>query len=876
MSGLAALHCSTFAQGFSNNERQAAARALLRHDVQIDGTHYQTKTFAGLHPSYIAFQPIQQHESERTLSQKELCEAALQDVFDAITMQDRLDGGISLLIRCAGSDAISPEKIALDLYITPRELHEAPQQIGGDVAVLVQAFAQEFAVPHLQHFTKRCAIERSSHRSIAPKSFLKNLQNSSPAVAGSKQPNSAAIREGAEWAAKVATKVNPLTPRSQIRQRRPADVFNANSDPGPIFRGQPLTELYRDVHKFEPPLISIGPNTDTALDQFKLGDDTLPKLRLLVSTVRSSRWESVFRSQKWDLTYEASFGLSRALLADLRGMPLNHEIVERKSSVLSVILKWLAIWSFYTMVSQSFYTSKNDSRRVRTQHPRIRPKVTMSKEARATLTAGRRAKSRQFKVALDEAWNQLDDATKTIASAHHKSIRRVQNDLYIGHGILRSRRTNRICGTRSAGKKVKTVRIGTRVETTLKQLVREHKDEYLALSKEEQEVLLKEYTDWTKTKTTGTRISTKLWRNELNSLRCRTGAETILYTTRGSTDLPLRGVTFTTEGVEHFMHSVMSIDNQDLVSKMEGFAIQGMKGAAKNHKDRVSDVRSAIREIINSGLRKITGEPHANMQWTHYFRNIVRRYQVTIVGWPDNIPFVNLSKVSSALPELERLFHLWDTRITFWKTLTDEEFAKICQEHNEKLKSGEIEDIHRRTRSDKGTKRKRLAATNSNDNTAQRKKYKSAETIEDTRTTARDNGGETTPQPSPHQPSNANTTPNLTFEPSVTTPNFTFEPSITTPNFTFKPSDAAPNSSTPHAAGSSLDANTHFTFPPYVPGSPLDGDNHPNGLTQLGAFDCDAALETLDRIYGPAPSSSTDVDNPVFDFTNINMFGSTF
>ncbi|KAG1775915.1 hypothetical protein EV702DRAFT_941657, partial [Suillus placidus] len=146
--------------GFSNNECQAATRALLRHDVQIDGTHYQTKTFDGLHPSYIAFQPIQQPESERTLSQKELCEAALQDVFDAITMQDRLDGGISLLIQCAGSDAISPEKIPLDLYVTPREMHEVPQQTGGDVAVLVQVFAQEFAIPHLECFTKRCAIEK--------------------------------------------------------------------------------------------------------------------------------------------------------------------------------------------------------------------------------------------------------------------------------------------------------------------------------------------------------------------------------------------------------------------------------------------------------------------------------------------------------------------------------------------------------------------------------------------------------------------------------------------------------------------------------------------------------------------------------------------
>lgn len=85
MSGLTALHLSTFALGFSNNERQAAARALLRHDVHIDGTHYQTRTHGGLHPSYLGFQPAPQLESERTLSHKELSEAALQDVFDAVS-----------------------------------------------------------------------------------------------------------------------------------------------------------------------------------------------------------------------------------------------------------------------------------------------------------------------------------------------------------------------------------------------------------------------------------------------------------------------------------------------------------------------------------------------------------------------------------------------------------------------------------------------------------------------------------------------------------------------------------------------------------------------------------------------------------------------
>lgn len=73
------------------------------------------------------------------------------------------------------------------------------------------------------------------------------------------------------------------------------------------------------------------------------------------------------------------------------------------------------------------------------QQPRVCPKVIMSKEAHALLTANQRTKSRQFKIALDEAWYQIDKATKTIASAHHKSIHCVQNELYIGHGIQHSK-----------------------------------------------------------------------------------------------------------------------------------------------------------------------------------------------------------------------------------------------------------------------------------------------------------------------------------------------------------------------------------------------------------------------------------------------------
>ena len=77
-------------------------------------------------------------------------------------MQDHLDGGISVLIRCPGfnaNTALSPEEVAVDLYITPRELQENSARIGGDIGVLVQAFCEEFVIPHMEHFMKHCHIE---------------------------------------------------------------------------------------------------------------------------------------------------------------------------------------------------------------------------------------------------------------------------------------------------------------------------------------------------------------------------------------------------------------------------------------------------------------------------------------------------------------------------------------------------------------------------------------------------------------------------------------------------------------------------------------------------------------------------------------------
>ncbi|KAI6022388.1 hypothetical protein BKA83DRAFT_4493710 [Pisolithus microcarpus] len=133
--------------------------------------------------------------------------------------------------------------------------------------------------------------------------------------------------------------------------------------------------------------------------------------------------------------------------------------------------------------------------------------------------------------------------------------------------------------------------------------------EYHKLSAEDKNRLIKEFSEFREVKairvcvTTKSKINDithmlKAVENELHNLKSWTGVETVVYATWGTTNLPLQGVAFATEGVADFMGSVMGIDTQDLISKLEGFAI--VLGAAENHQQRVSNVHAAIRNVTSA------------------------------------------------------------------------------------------------------------------------------------------------------------------------------------------------------------------------------------------------------------------------------------
>lgn len=77
------------------------------------------------------------------------------------TTLDLIDGGISVILRCPGHPTapVSLENLTVDIYVTPRELTEGGKQISERVALLVQEFGANIALPHLHRFQKLCSME---------------------------------------------------------------------------------------------------------------------------------------------------------------------------------------------------------------------------------------------------------------------------------------------------------------------------------------------------------------------------------------------------------------------------------------------------------------------------------------------------------------------------------------------------------------------------------------------------------------------------------------------------------------------------------------------------------------------------------------------
>jgi hypothetical protein len=54
---------------------------------------------------------------------------------------------------------MSVDKVTVDIFASPRELAEGGKVLSKAIALLVQGFGHDIALPYLQRFSRRCIIE---------------------------------------------------------------------------------------------------------------------------------------------------------------------------------------------------------------------------------------------------------------------------------------------------------------------------------------------------------------------------------------------------------------------------------------------------------------------------------------------------------------------------------------------------------------------------------------------------------------------------------------------------------------------------------------------------------------------------------------------
>jgi hypothetical protein len=81
LNNIATIFNSSFAKQLTPDRCQAIICALLRYSAHQDGTHLKTRTPAGLHPAYLAFNPSQKSEHENLTK---MIENSVANVFDAV------------------------------------------------------------------------------------------------------------------------------------------------------------------------------------------------------------------------------------------------------------------------------------------------------------------------------------------------------------------------------------------------------------------------------------------------------------------------------------------------------------------------------------------------------------------------------------------------------------------------------------------------------------------------------------------------------------------------------------------------------------------------------------------------------------------------
>lgn len=96
------------------------------------------------------------------------------------------------------------------------------------------------------------------------------------------------------------------------------------------------------------------------------------------------------------------------------------------------------------------------------------------------------------------------------------------------------------------------------------------------------------------------------------------------------------------------------------------------------------------------------------MNYVNYEKSIIQKYHVKLVGWPEDVNFINPVSLTN-VDDLRKLQQALRTQACHWVKLSDREVRQHTKSIKQREASGACVGRKRKTRSDKGKPRKRVA-----------------------------------------------------------------------------------------------------------------------------------------------------------------------
>ncbi|KAF7366582.1 hypothetical protein MSAN_00915700 [Mycena sanguinolenta] len=177
----------------------------------------------------------------------------------------------------------------------------------------------------------------------------------------------------------------------------------------------------------------------------------------------------------------------------------------------------------------------------------------------------------------------------------------------------------------------------------------------------------------------------------------------------------------------NFIRESLKIDPMDLVAKFEQWCCSRDLGFTG---DTLQSMRKEITRMIKDGLIIVSKRRKCAMNYERYIKAIILGYGVIIVGWPKNIDFTSPTNISS-VDDMRKLRDAWKNGTAYWRILTSAEKEKWRKDYEEKVEAGEIVEVERRKRSDKGVVRGQNARTLGKRRAAENSKVRSKAVVED-------------------------------------------------------------------------------------------------------------------------------------------------